>query len=201
MGTIPGLRRIGYWITFRVAYRQTRTYVDRAFGYTFFEDGNRRLRRLLHLMGIPGQILQQTFIIPGAPQDGTDALSSFLQQADDHLDQNQLEPALIDILYVARDEDAFLLSSSNNLDGFAVTFTFERLFRGLDKEREALRQLSVFCTGLEGRVHLVKNVCADPQVIADMYQGAIADMARLREPHGAVDMLHNEFSRRVLPGI
>jgi decaprenylphospho-beta-D-ribofuranose 2-oxidase len=199
--TIPWLRTLGYWLTFRVSYRQPRSHVDTAFGYTFFEDGNRRLRRLLHILGIPGRILQQTFIIPGGPNRDTAALDAFLKCADQYLDGKGLEPALIDVLYVLRDQDDFVLSSSHGLDGFAVTFTFERLFRDIAKERSALMHLSALCNAQGGRVHLVKNVCADEETIGKMYENAIITLRGVREAYGAVDVLLNEFSHRVLRGI
>jgi decaprenylphospho-beta-D-ribofuranose 2-oxidase len=199
--TIPWLRTLGYWLTFEVAYREPKTHVDEAFGYTFFEDGNRRLRRIFHAIGIPGHLLQQTFIIPRGAGGETVALEAFLDHADQYLDSRKLEPALIDVLYVGRDSDAFLLSSSHELDGFAVTFTFERLFRSIDEERSALERLSLVCGEHGGRVHLVKNVCADEETIEKMYRGAIAAMLRVRTTNGALGVLLNGFSRRVLRGI
>jgi decaprenylphospho-beta-D-ribofuranose 2-oxidase len=198
---IPRLRTLGYKLTFELAYKRPRTHVDDAYGYTFFEDGNRRLRKVLHSLGIPGHILQQTFIIPRGPSGETAALDGFLKESDQYLDNRQLEPALIDVLYVGRDADAFLLSSSHELDGFAVTFTFERLFRKLEAERAALEQLSLFCARYGGRVHLVKNVCADEETIEKMYKAAIAGMRRVRATNGALGVLLNGFLRRVLRGM
>ena len=117
MATLPFFRRVGYWLTFNVAYRRPKRHVDAAAGYTFFEDGNRRLRRILHFLGVPARILQQTFIIPRGPDGDTSALDSFLKRADEYL--VKLEPALIDVLYVPKDADTFLLSSSSELEGFA----------------------------------------------------------------------------------
>lgn len=199
LATIPFLRWVGYSLTFKL-YRQPKVHVDKAFGYTFFEDGNRKLRRLLHFLGVPGRILQQTFIIPAGPGRGVAALDAFLKEADQYLDAQNLEPALIDVLYVDRDADAFVLSSSRGLDGFAVTFTFERLFRSMAAEERALKYLSSLCGQHNGRVHLVKNVCADPELIEKMYPGAFIAMRSIRETNGA-HALRNEFSRRVLPGI
>jgi decaprenylphospho-beta-D-ribofuranose 2-oxidase len=200
LANIPFLRWIGYSLTFKL-YRQPKVHVDKAFGYTFFEDGNRRLRRILHFLGVPGRILQQTFIIPAGPCRDATALDTFLKEADQYLDAQKLEAALIDVLYVDRDADSFLLSSSQELDGFAITFTFERLFRSLEAEKRALKHLSVLCSNQKGRVHLVKNVCADTEIIEKMYGGALIAMRRIRETNGAEAVLRNEFSRRVLPGI
>jgi decaprenylphospho-beta-D-ribofuranose 2-oxidase len=201
VATIPLLRRVGYWLTFNVAYRSPKTHVDELAGYTFFEDGNRALRRFLHFLGLPAHILQQTFIIPGGPDKGFERLESFLTRADQELDAAQLEPALIDILYVPQDTDGFLLSSSRELEGFAVTFTFERLVRSIDREKAALERLSEVCAGVDGRVHLVKNVCADRRTIANMYADPINLLRAIREKYGAAAFLANGFSQRVLPKI
>lgn len=200
--TIPLLRRLGYLITFRLGYPGVTVNHDEPFGYTFFEDGNRRLRRLLKRLGVPCRILQQTYCLPSAGDSGVDsgALSAFLTEADAHLDQAGLEPALIDVLYIAADRDRFLLSSSNGFAGFAVTFTFEHLFGRLQKEAEALIELSRICERHQGRVHLVKNVHADSELIYEMYRPHIDQLKALRGTNQAGHVL-NEFSERVLPRI
>lgn len=201
VATIPLSRRLGYWLTFNVAYRGPKTHVDEIAGYTFFEDGNRILRRALHFLGLPALVLQQTFIIPGGPDAGFDRLEAFLTRADQHLDGEGLEPALIDILYVPQDTDMFLLSSSQGLTGFAVTFTFERLVRSMVRERRALERLSELCAAVDGRVHLVKNVCADEALIAKMYEASVDLLRSVREKYGASSFIRNEFAQRVLPNI
>jgi decaprenylphospho-beta-D-ribofuranose 2-oxidase len=201
--TIPLLRTIGYWFTYRVAYTgEPKTFVDEPFGYTFFEDGNRRLRRWLHVLGIPARIRQQTFILPAASGlDEGKRLEQFLTQAGELLDARRQTPALIDVLYVNRDDDAFVLSSSNGLDGYAVTMTFESLFGALAEEEKSLAQLSEICRDLGGRVHLVKSVCADRELINGMYGTALNTMSALRATHRARSVLENEFADRVLPGL
>jgi decaprenylphospho-beta-D-ribofuranose 2-oxidase len=201
--TIPLLRAVGYWLTYRVAYTgEPKTFVDEPFGYTFFEDGNRLLRRWLHALGIPARIRQQTFFLPvgGGPDEGG-PLEAFLTRAGEYLDGRRQTPALIDVLYVARDEDTFVLSSSNGLDGYAVTLTFESLFASVAEEEKSLAQLSGLCRELGGRVHLAKNVCAAPDLIAAMYDTALGTMKVLRESRGAEGALENEFADRVLPGL
>jgi decaprenylphospho-beta-D-ribofuranose 2-oxidase len=201
--TIPFLRAVGYFFTYRLAYRGgPKTFLDDAFGYTFFEDGNRRLRRILHWLEVPSRILQQTFVIPWDPENAQDErLSSFLQAADAHLDGKGLTPALVDVLYVGRDEHEFYLSSSQGLDGFAVTFTFERLFRSIQREETAMVELSKLCQEHGGRVHLVKNVHADAELIRQMYGSNLDSMASVRRSTQANTLLRNEFSERILPGM
>jgi decaprenylphospho-beta-D-ribofuranose 2-oxidase len=202
--TIPWLRRIGYILTHSAYKGSPKTYVDEPHGYTFFEDGNRRFRRALHVLGIPGRIRQQTFMIPydlAAEQASTEQFASFMNEAERYLESQGLEPALIDVLYVGRDDHPFRLSSSNDFAGFAITFTFERLFREIDRESAALAEISKICENHGGRVHLVKNVLADQAMLRRMYAVSFQHMQDTRRPGAFGAVLSNEFSERVLKGI
>ena len=196
---VPGLRALGYALTY-LAYRgRTREFVDDAFGYTFFEDGNRRFKRVLNALGVPCRTLQQTYMIPLA-DDGDEGaqLTAFLREADEYLERSNLSPALIDVVYVGQDGCPFPLSSSAGDDSFAVTFTFERLFRPLLREQAAAAHLSGLALARGGRVHLVKNVCASIDEIKAMYPEGLAEMTRLRDKYGAAKVLRNEFAGRIL---
>lgn len=199
----PWLRYLGYKLTYRRYAGSPKEYVDPLHGYTFFEDGNRRVRKAMHWLGLPARLLQQTFMIECDVSDSTlalDKLTNFLREADHQFEKNRVDPALIDILYVGRDTRDFLLSSSRGLDAFAVTFTFERLFKTFEREIVTMKALSDVCGKLNGRVHLVKHVHADRATIAGMYGQALMNLQALRTRHsGAV--LSNEFSSRALPGI
>jgi decaprenylphospho-beta-D-ribofuranose 2-oxidase len=198
---IPFLRAIGYYITFRLsALNETKTYYDELQGYTFFEDGNRRIKKFFQFLGCPTRVLQQTFILPlGVGNNEGANLEEFLEKSDALLDGAKLSPALIDVLYVGADGEDFPLSSSQK-DGYAVTFTFERLFRPLIKEEECLMRMSEICKDLGGRIHLVKNVCADPKLIIGMYPG-MATMATLREAHAAKAFIYNDFAKDKLKNL
>jgi decaprenylphospho-beta-D-ribofuranose 2-oxidase len=199
--TIPWLRGIGYKLTYRAYANKPQTFVDEPTGYTFFEDGNRMVRHALQLLGIPAPVLQQTFIIPADitdPRAATEALVGFLAAADRQFQQYDVQPALIDALYVGKDAHAFVLSSSNDLAGFAVTFTFESLFRPLDAEARAMTALAKDCANVDGRVHLVKNVRAEPATMTLMYGNAIKELQTIRKARTADGVLSNEFSKRAL---
>jgi decaprenylphospho-beta-D-ribofuranose 2-oxidase len=197
---IPVLRHLGFFFTYNFAFRgKMKTFVDEAHGYSFFEDGNVRVRSFLKGLGLPVPILQQTFIIPDGADDEPKLRAFFGQAAKLFADQ-RVEPALVDLLYVPADDDDFLLSSSHGMAGFAVTYTFESLFRPLTRERAALRALSEACAHLDGRVHLVKNVCADSAAIKKMYAGRIQRMKAVRERVGGTNV-HNDFASRILDGI
>lgn len=201
---IPVLRGLGYHITYRWIYGEKPTiYFDEVFGYTFFEDGHKRSRKILQALGFPCRIIQQTYMLPvseGAQHVGQ-ALAKFLADADQYLDYLGLDPAFIDVLYVGSDSKTFPLSSSNGLDAFAVSITFERVIRRLDREAAALAELSVRCDKLGGRVHLVKNVFADQNLIGATYAGGLATMKNIRAKRLAAGVVYNGFAERLLPGL
>jgi decaprenylphospho-beta-D-ribofuranose 2-oxidase len=195
--TIPFLRDLGYLVTFR-AYRKTREFVDDVFGYTFFEDGNRWVRGFLQLLGCPARILQQTFMIPFDEQGAR--LEEFLTRSAAHLSWMNIDPALIDILYVPADGRPFALSSTRQFSAFAVTFTFERLFRALRRERVALKRMSRLCSRTGGHLHLVKNVVARPVDTSAWYAPQIQQLGQLRRQRDA-EVLRNQFAAEHLPGL
>jgi decaprenylphospho-beta-D-ribofuranose 2-oxidase len=201
---IEPLRRLGNRLVFDRAFRQPRTFVDDLHGYTFFQDGNQRVRRWGRRLGLAMAIRQQTFMIPCYPRDltrSTRVLEAFLDQAQTLLEAAGLVPALVDLLYVAADAE-FSLSSSRDLPSLAVTFTFERLTSSVfTREEEILRQLSQHCEQAGGRVHLVKQVFAEAPLIERMYRDGLAELRRARTRAGAVGGLHNEFLERVLPSL
>jgi hypothetical protein len=199
---VPPLRRLGYWLTYRLWHGGPRTFVDDVLGYTFFEDGNGRLRRLLASVGLSVRLLQQTFVIPaGRGSEATRALEDFLREAHERLERRALDPALADVLYLPADDEPYLLSSSNGLAGYAVTFTFESMFHALDRERDTMKELSRLCERHGGRVHLVKNVCADAEVLERMYGSALRVLSCIRRQVGATALVRNDFADRVLGSI
>jgi FAD/FMN-containing dehydrogenase len=200
----PILRAIGYWIVIQHGFSRPANYVDRLEGYTFFEDCNRNLRYFLRGLGFPMGIRQQTYIIPYDPADpesSEKALADFMIEAKALLKDRCLSPTLIDVLYLPDEvDDSFPLSSSRNLPGFAVTFTFEKLLSArFTKVESALRDLVEIChKGFRGRISLVKNVYAKEATVKAMYSTGIAEMRRVREANGAKGLLSNDFMARVL---
>ncbi|HEX8796863.1 MAG TPA: FAD-binding protein [Polyangiaceae bacterium] len=200
----PVLRTIGYWFVFEWGYKKPEKYVDELAGYTFFEDSNRNLRYLLRFLGFPMGIRQQTYIVPFDP-DALEAsernLAEFLREAKTLFDERKLSPTLLDVLYMPDEgADSFALSSSRRLPGYAVTFTFEKLWSTrFAREEAALSELAVRCDERGGRVHLVKNVCAPDGLVAGQYAEGVTRMDDVRRKTGARDRLYNGFLRRVLP--
>lgn len=198
-------RRIGWWFTMNVTFKKPRTYVDRMHGYTFFQDGNERIKRLGRKLGLPMGVRQQTYVIPWEPEDraaSSQRLARFLEAADRLLDRRKLLPSLIDVLYVPDESrEGFLLSSSTGMSGFAVSIAFEKAFTGrFPKEERALYDISRLCHALEGRVHVVKHVFADPRAMQARYRG----LGRMIAVKNALDperLLQSEFLRRVFPAL
>ena len=205
---IPGARAIAYFFIFKVLFKKPDHFIDEIFGYTFFEDGNRVLRYWGRKLCLPMGIRQQTFVVRWDPRDvsGSQAtLKQFLDQGEDLMKKLKLSPALIDVLYVPDDgSDDFLLTSNYDLAGFAVTYTFEKVFSKKFPEVEAFfRELSkvVRKEPFHGRVHLVKNVHADVKLLEEMYRPRLVEMATIRRREGVTDLLQNDFMQRVLPSL
>jgi decaprenylphospho-beta-D-ribofuranose 2-oxidase len=200
----PLLRTIGFWLVFQWGYSKPEKYVDELSGYTFFEDSNRNLRYLLRWLRFPMGIRQQTYVIPfdpDAPAQSEDALAAFMREAKTLLDEKKLSPTLIDVLYLPDEgPDSFALSSSRRLPGYAVTFTFEKLWSTrFAREEAALSEIAVRCDKRGGRVHLVKNVCAPDGLVEAEYAAGVTQMDDARRKTGARDRLYNAFLHRVLP--
>ena len=187
-------RRLGWWIMLRTELGTKKTYSDELVGYTFFQNGNERIKKWGRALGLPLRLRQQTFVVDG------DALGDFLSEADRMLDERGLLPSLIDVLYVPEDRLPFLLSSGNGRSGYAVTFTFERLFgKSLAKEEKALRDIAALCHARNGRVHLVKHVFAEAEEIGAQYRNGIDGMKTLKQRFDPASRLSSAFLRRVLP--
>ena len=201
------LNRIVWFLTFHVVARKARSYVDGLEDYTFFMDGNSRAKSVGRAFGAPMRSLQQTFLVPAdlpAPDDASlarsvDVVTRFIEELAADLRARGVLPTLFDCLFIPRDE-AFLLSSSAQRGGFAVSVAFDTSNpRLLAAARAALVAASRRCGEIGGRVHLVKHVCADPEDLSAMYgEGAKAFFALKRrlDPTG---VLRNEFLERTFP--
>jgi len=201
---LPFVNRLVWWLIFTVMFRRERTYIDGLADYTFFMDGNVHAKQLGQRLGLAMRVLQQTFVIPAAGRDaagasanGASTVAGFLEEMSAALEQRRLVPTMFDILFVPADE-GFLLSSSNRLDGYAVSFAFDTSNHATRaRAYDFLIWATKRCRVVGGRVSLVKNVCADASDIAAMYGEAMDEFLALKrrlDPHG---LLHNEFFDRV----
>jgi decaprenylphospho-beta-D-ribofuranose 2-oxidase len=169
-------------------------YVDELFGYTFFMDGNVRTHAFERRLGLRTYTLQQTYVIPFRP----DLLESFLERTLAFFDERGLLPVLFDVLFVPGDE--MILSASRGGDGFAVTVAFETMNEAeLEARTEALADLSEICASVGGKIHLVKTVCASPEVLKRMFGPAIAEFGALKRRVDPKGVLVNRFLEKTFP--
>jgi decaprenylphospho-beta-D-ribofuranose 2-oxidase len=151
--------------------------------------------------------IQQTFVVPFDRDGGDDwesgqnALVRWLETAHRLLEERGLSPTLHDVLFLPADEP-FLLSSTAAGPGFAVSYAFETSRRStLRKAADAFRELSdVLWTQFGGRVHLVKNVFASKQTLAEMYGENLKRFFDLKGDLDPAGILRNDFLERTFGG-
>jgi decaprenylphospho-beta-D-ribofuranose 2-oxidase len=183
---------------------QSEVYVDDLEGFTFFMDGNDRAKRWGRRLGFKMQTIQQTFVVPSEDSPGVESrrrLVKWLRLTKAELWDRGLRPSMWDVLWLPKDE-GFLLSASSASAGYAVSLAFETSSEAeLESAREAFRALARLLNDyFGGRVYLVKNVHADPEVLGEMY-GQDAD--RFFQFKLALDpewTLQNDFLARIFPG-
>jgi decaprenylphospho-beta-D-ribofuranose 2-oxidase len=166
---VKRFNRALWWLSFatRLGFREDKEYVDDLCGFTFFQDGNVRAKRVAQTWtGRRLKTIQQTFVVPA---DGG-RLVAWLHQAQRFLADRGLHPTLADVLYLPQDLP-FALSATADSAGFAVSYAFETSRpRELERVSEAFAQLAdVLQRDYAGRVYLVKNVRASPGTLAAMY--------------------------------
>jgi decaprenylphospho-beta-D-ribofuranose 2-oxidase len=168
------------------------TFVDDLEGYTFFMDGNVSAKSCVRRLGSRMTLRQQTFVLP------PDTAARFAEMAAEHLRMRGLETTLLDILYLPAEKIPFVLSSTTDLEGFAMTFAFEDLNGArLAEVSELLVELSRVCLMHHGRVHLTKTVEAERPILAEMYRGRLDEMLELKRMVDPADILRNEFFERL----
>lgn len=167
-------------------------FVDDLAGYTFFMDGHLRAKRAADRFGVPFRSMQQTFVVPRAAD-----LAPFLRHACARIHGEGLDIALLDLLWLPRDEP-FHLSSSRAGSGYACTFSFEGPF---DTPRAArvLGALADDVESLGGRTHLVKNVFASAENLARTYRDGLDAYAAVKRRVDPDGVLESVFLRRSFP--
>jgi decaprenylphospho-beta-D-ribofuranose 2-oxidase len=193
-------------VFYALLFRAGETYIDDLQGFTFFMDGNRNAKELGQSLGFAMKAIQQTFVVPangGVAHVGWDEaderLAGFLERAHEKFESVGLEPTLFDVLFIPRDDRAFL-SPSYDLDGFAVSYAFETSDASkLDRVKRCFVELSDDLLGIGGRVSLVKNVHADPTTLATMYADGIPKLRALKRTLDPKGLLRSDFIDRNLP--
>ncbi|HEX4341273.1 MAG TPA: FAD-binding oxidoreductase [Polyangiaceae bacterium] len=178
-------------------------FVDELFGWAFFlGNSTSRAKANAHCAN-PRERLnfnQQSFALPAGPNEDapdTRATRRFMELLVGRLHACGLRPVDIDLLYVPPDE--FLMSASNNLPSYLVTIAFSNVNAPVMPAvlNDFLCDASRDCRLLGGRVHLVKNIVADPADLRAMYGDAAREMLRLKSAYDPTGVLRNEFFGRV----
>jgi decaprenylphospho-beta-D-ribofuranose 2-oxidase len=171
--------------------------------FIFFMDGNTTAKRRFEERH-PGKlfpIVQQTFVIP-FDKDGRTA-AAFAQNCINKMDRDLIRPTEFDVLPVLADE--CLMSANYRMNGFAVTIGFEPgnlptqdwkngcppKISGIP---QLLRELTVDCHKVGGRIHLVKNVYADPENVFRPMFPAIEMFEDIKRQYDPALVLRNPFS-------
>lgn len=153
-------------------------------------------------------IAQQTYVIPLGSNESLASqvrpTKHFLETMAERFRADDLHPLVVDVLFLRADD--FLLSANRARSGFAVTLTLASLDAfELDSDYRCtvaprLSELSTICQQLGGRVHLVKNVCADPLVLRKMYGEAGETLRALKKRLDPKGTLKNAFFERLFEG-
>jgi FAD/FMN-containing dehydrogenase len=162
--------------------------------FLFFMDGNTVAKEKFEATheGEQFPIVQQTYVIAA---DGTER---FARACETEMNRRRLKPTECDMLYVKQDD--CLMSANYKLDGFAVTLGFEPVApkgcppRAIPK---LLKTLSQQCLDVGGRIHPVKNVCADKTVFRKMFSPQIEQFEDIKREYDPDLLLQNSFSDRL----
>ena len=203
---------VGEWALWRLFYGLVNTkkdYVDDLADYTFFMDGNVRAKHAgKKLFRRKMQTIQQTFVVPGDAKDEStwsdtqNNLLEWLRYAHGVLRGRKVAPTMHDVMYLPAD-DRFPLSATAELAGFAVSYAFETSSkRKLRKIKASFEEMSAHLwQSFQGRVYLVKNVHADPQVLRDMYYPHAIRFFTVKHQLDPHCILRNEFLDRTFEAL
>lgn len=185
----PPIARVLWSFIYGVFYRLRTTFVDELFGYTFMMDTNARAASSFRRRLGDVYFVQETYVVPVTPDDraGSAArLGRFLRQLGVRLAARGITPNLLDVLYVRG-------------SGYAVTVAFVTRDRARAAGLAAcLVELSRLCQAFGGHVHLVKNVHAEPEVLAAMHGARIGRMLAVKRRLDPTHVLANAFFERVI---
>lgn len=195
LGELLLLTHTGPPLVGELAYRLRRDrYVDPLLDYTFFMEGDARIRQLGRRLGFQMRIVQQAFVVP------VRAAAELIERARRAFHAAAIVPMLADVLYSPADRA--LLSATYERGGFVVSFAFSPRTAGrLERIRAVLVQLSKVCLRLGGRVRLSKSVCADGEDLASMYAATLPRMRQLKRRLDPDGLLRNAFLERVFPSL
>lgn len=190
---VPPFGQLFWNYAYHVYIPRNDNYIDGAYGYTFFQDGNVRAKRLGKNIGMRFRAIQQTFIIPLSKV----LLHTFIDACVQGMKDTGTPPAMIDALYLPQDE-GFLLSSTRGLSGYALSVAFESLNdEKITRIKDCMERLSALCLQMGGRVHLTKNVLANPADIRAMYAPALQAFFAVKQKYDPQSLIGNRFIERL----
>ena len=197
-----------WWFAFRHGFKDGRTYDNTLEGFAFFMDGNALAKRLAARAQVHLQTLQQTFVVPvdlgtdaeRTPEeqeaylaDAREPLARWLEHAQQVFEHHKLIPTFHDVLFLPQDLE-FPLSATSRSAGFAVSYAFETRGRRLDAVVPVFEKLADDLWRKHGgRVYLVKNVCAKPAVLKEMYGEDARRFFALKREVDPAGILRNGF--------
>lgn len=179
-------------ILFQVAGEDDGTFENDLIDFLFFMDGNTVAKEKFEKRHKPQQfpIVQQTFIVP------PDRAEAFAENCEAKMRLPfHARPTECDMLFV-RSDDCYM-SGSYQLDGFAISLGFEPIApEGCppDNIPSLLYDLSRDCKSVGGRLHLVKNVYAEPDVFRAMFSPQIEIFEGIKRKYDPDLILQNPFS-------
>lgn len=200
--------RLDWLLTLAVYHlllRQGKPYFDDLRDFTFFMDGNARVKKWGMKRGRRMPTVQQTFIVPfdptaahtGGEDERCRTLARWLDESNDLMRRRGVRPTFSDILFV-NDARHFGLSANAGKAGFAVSYAFETSDE--DRLRRIKRVLAELAEELvesyDGRVYLVKNVYATQQTLARMYEETVIDFLKIKKELDPDRLLENDFLDR-----
>ena len=197
---VPGLTSAAWSLFYRLLKPDTR-YIDDLDGFTFMMDGTVRAKEIATSLGFAWKSIQQTFIIPAQSdvhpwETADERLLEFLEACDARFQAAGVQATMMDVLFIPRD-DNFLMSASNGMAGFAVSFAFETNSKGrLATITKCFEELSETCFTAGGRVYLVKNVRARQATLIKMYGSRLKDFVALKAQVDPGRVLFNAFLQR-----
>ena len=180
-------------------------YFDDLRDFTFFMDGNARVKKWGLKRGRRMPTVQQTFIVPfdptaphaGGEDERCGTLARWLDESNELMRRRGVRPTFSDILFV-NDTRHFGLSANAGKAGFAVSYAFETSDE--DRLRRIRRVLAELADKLaeqyDGRVYLVKNVYASQHTLANMYDETVIEFLKIKRELDPKRLLENDFLDR-----
>lgn len=175
---------------FDLATRDRACYVDPADDFMFFMDPNRKLLKLVP----SARVIQQSFLLRTVA-----SATAFLEAVDAlaRYSENDFSPALVDVLYLPKDERHFALSATQASGGYEITLTF--LLPDDDKvgaTDQYLSGLASECHAQGGVIHLPKHVSATRDTVAAMYKTQLAEFRAAKATLDPAGRFENDFYRQ-----